>query len=171
MAGIIKSIMLKQVKEAIENKEVFVTSFDQLTVSKISELRNALRKNDAQGLVTKSTLAKKALDELGMDGASDVLDRTVFLVAAERDPQIISKELVDFAKGNDSFEVRGLFSEGAFRAADYVKALATLPSRDQLLASVVGGIKAPITNFVLGMGGFLRNLVVVLNEVKKKKSE
>ncbi|MBU1862376.1 MAG: 50S ribosomal protein L10 [Candidatus Omnitrophica bacterium] len=171
MPGIENTLMLKEIKKKLENKNVFFTNFNKVTVKNFSRLRQSLTKNDGQGLVVKNRVARIVLKELGMEKAVDVIAGSMFLVAAEKEPQKISKDLVDFAKGQESFTIKGAFIDGSFQPESYVSELAKLPSREQLLASVVGGMKAPITNFVFGLKGILRSFVVVLNEMNKKKSE
>lgn len=171
MAGIEKKIMLQEVKSALAEKDVFVTKYDRLTVKDFGQLRSDIRKKNGSGMVVKKTIAKLAFKELGMEDASQALDGSVFVVASSDEPQELSKLLVDFAKKKEEFDVTGAFVEGAYRDQQYVKDLASLPSREELIASVVGGIKAPITNFVMGLSGFMKQLVVVLNEVNKTKSE
>lgn len=169
MASFYKELMLNEIKETLGNNDVFFASFDKVTVESISNLRRSLRKNDASGMVVKNKLARIALKDLGMQQSDDILTGAMFLVSAPRDPQNVSKDLVDYAKKEEAFSIKGVFTNGTFYTGDYVSDLAQLPSREQLLASVVGGIKAPITNFVLGLNGLLRSVVVVLNEVKKAK--
>ena len=171
MPGIEKKIMLQEVENTITGKDVFISNYDRVTVENFAKLRRTVRGKKAKGLVVKKTIAKIAFEKLGMEGIEQTSSKSVFLVAADSEPQEVSKVLLDFEKGQEDFKISGAFVDGGYKSAEYVKELACLPSREQLLASVVGGIKAPITNFVYGLNGFLKQLVVVLNEVGKQKSE
>jgi large subunit ribosomal protein L10 len=171
MAGIEKELLLKETKARIEGGNVFFTKFDRISVDKLAELRSSLKKKDGRGFVVKNKVAELALKELGMDNALKALDGQVFLVRSAKEPQIISKELVNFSKEQESFEIQGVFIDGNFQEKSYVEELSRMPSRKELLASVVGGMKAPITNFVFGLNALLKGLVVVLDQVSKKKSE
>ncbi len=171
MAGIEKELLLKETKTRLTGGDLFFTNVDKVNVEKLAELRRSVKKSDGCGYVVKNRIAKIALEEMGMADAAQGLDGQVFVVTAPRDPQDISKELVDFSKEQESFEIQGVFIDGAYQSKTYVEDLSKLPSRQQLLASVVGGMKAPITNFVLGLGSLVKSLVVVLDQVSKKKSE
>jgi large subunit ribosomal protein L10 len=171
MAGIEKKLLLKETKARLEGGDVFFAKFEKVKVDKLAELRRSVKKVSGRGYVVKNTIAQLALEEMGMPNASKEVKGQSFLVTAPKDPQLVSKELINFAKEQESFEIQGVYIAGSFQPKSYVEALALLPSRHQLLASVVGGMKAPITNFVFGLNCLLRNLVVVLDQVSKKKSE
>ena len=170
MPGIEKQLMLKEIKSTLEGNDVFFTNFSKVSVEAFGQLRQSISDNACKGVVVKNTIARIALKELGMEETLPAIDGSVLLVASGNEPQKISKELVDFAKKQEAFTLKGAVIDGQFRPSSYVNALAKLPSREQLIASVVVGIKAPITNFVLGLNSLLRSFVVVLNEVSKKKS-
>ena len=170
MAGLEKKLMLQEIKKKIEGRDVFFTNFEKVTVEQFGALRRSIAANDGNGVVVKNNIARIILKELGMEDALSAIEGAVFLVAVSKEPQKVSKDLVDFAKAREAFSIKGAFIDGIFQPAPYVIQLAKLPSREQLLACVVGGIKAPITNFVFGLSSLLRSLVVVLNEVSKKKS-
>ena len=85
------------------------------------------------------------------------------------DPQNISKTIVDFSKTNDKVVPAGVVFEDKVYGQDFVKRLATLPSRHELLTQVVVRVKSPISGFVMTLGAITRGLVVALNEIKKQK--
>jgi large subunit ribosomal protein L10 len=171
MAGIEKELLLKETKARLEGGDVFFTTFDRVSVDKLAGLRRSIKKAEGRGFVVKNTIAQRAMQELGIEVAEQALDGPLFLVRSAEEPQAISKELVNFAKEQEAFEIKGIFIDGNFQGKNYVEALSSMPSRHQLLASVVGGMKAPITNFVFSLSALLKNLVVVLDQVSKKKSE
>ena len=80
------------------------------------------------------------------------------------------KTLVEFAKENESFKVEAGFLSGKLVSKEQVKVLATLPSREVMLARVVGGIQAPISGFVGVLAGTLRKVVTAFDAIAKKKS-
>ncbi len=170
MAGIEKEIMLKEVKSKLENRSIFFASFEKMTVDDFGSLRNTLSKKEANGFVVKKRIAKLALKELGLEEAADGIVGPLFMVATEANQPALSKDLVNFAKEKESFVINGVYMDGSYHPTSYVETLSSLPSRDELIASVVCGAKAPINNFVLGLNSLLRSFVVVLNEVSKQKS-
>ena len=88
----------------------------------------------------------------------------------DKDPQDISKKLVDFAKTNDKWKPAGVIFEGQIYGEEFVKQLAKLPSRKELLTQLVLRLNSPIQGFANVLGALTRNLVVVLEEVRKKKA-
>ena len=170
MPSVVKEIMLKEIAQAFEsNPYAFISSFDALTVADISDLRRNLEKVAKRSVVIKHTLAKKVLSKLQLASAEKLLQGNVLLTIADKEPQSISKTLVDFAKSNKKLVPAGVVFEKKVYDAEFVKSLAQLPSRQELLTQVVVRVKSPITGLVMTLGQVLRGLAVVLNEVKKKK--
>jgi len=162
--------MYKEIKDSLENSQyAFISSFDKCTVKELSDMRRALEKVSKRSLVVKQALARKVLTELNLEDAGEYFDKQVVITFGDRDPQNISKAIVEYAKTNKKITPNGvLFEKKAFDKV-FVQRLSQLPSREELLTQVVIRIKSPITGFVLTLGQLLRGLVTVLNEVKKQK--
>jgi large subunit ribosomal protein L10 len=175
MAGFEKTLMLKEVKNKLKDrKNIFLTRVNKITVDDFNKLRQTLSDISDNAFVVKNSVARIAFDELGLKEGVGSIDGTVFIVVGDREPQKISKELVDFGskKEAEQFEIRGAFIEGGYAAGDaYVKQLAKLPSKEVLVATLLGTMKSPITNFVFVLNGLIRSLAIALHEVSKKKSE
>jgi large subunit ribosomal protein L10 len=123
---------------------VVVAHYSGLTVAQMQQLRKQMKQAGATVKVAKNRLAKIALD--GMDVASIApLLRGPTLLAYSSDPIAAPKVAVDFAKGNDKFVILGGAMGRTSLNSDGVKALATLPSLDELRAKLVGLIQAPAT--------------------------
>jgi large subunit ribosomal protein L10 len=88
-----------------------------------------------------------------------------------KEPQLVSKTLVEFAKGRDNVELRGMILDGKAFEGNFIKELAKLPSRKELLTAVAIRMKSPITALVMTLNGLLQSFVVVLNEIQKKKAQ
>jgi large subunit ribosomal protein L10 len=169
MPSEIKTKMLNETLKKIEGRPIFFANFQGIEVADIEKLRKDLRKVADHVILAKNTIARKAFEQLNSKDAVQFLEGSILLIAAKDDPQPVSKILIDFAKEKENFALKGAFLEGGAQSAAYVKALANLPSRSVLIAKVVGGIKSPITGFVLTLNAINRGLVVALNEIKKKK--
>lgn len=170
MPGIEKPKMLQEITDRVKDVPfIFFARFKGLTVNDFSFLRRTLEKLSKHCFVAKHTLLRKVLDSLGVKKTDGLLEGSLVLVTADKDPQVLSKTLVAFAKEKETFQLAGAFIEGELVGASYVKELSALPSRIELIAKVVGGIKAPISGFVLGLRGLLSSLVIVLDGVSKKK--
>jgi len=142
-----------QKAEAIEGlKSVFadsgavvVTHYLGLTVAEMTELRNRLRKENAQFKVVKNTLAQKALDGVAGD-AGDALFVGPVGIAFGPDPVSAAKVVTQYAKENDKLSVvGGILGQTTVLDQTAVKSLATLPSLDQIRAQLIGLIQAPAT--------------------------
>lgn len=170
MPGVEKELMLKEVQQKIEGcPYIFFAKFKGLRVNDFSQLRRSLEKISKSCFVAKNSLLRKALTSSGMSLINGLLEGSVVLITTEKDPQVVSKLLVDFAKDKESFQLAGASIEGRLSDSAFVKELAKLPSRIKLIAKTVGGMKAPITGFVLSLRGLLSSLLSVLDQVSKKR--
>jgi large subunit ribosomal protein L10 len=123
---------------------VVVTRNLGLTVAQSTQLRTKMREAGAAYKVSKNKLAKIALEGTDYAGLTDLLTGPVGL-ASSADPVAAAKAAVDFAKTNDKFEIVGGAMGSQVLDADGVKALASLPSLDELRGKLVGLIAAPAT--------------------------
>ncbi|OGW69551.1 MAG: 50S ribosomal protein L10 [Omnitrophica bacterium GWA2_50_21] len=172
MPGADKVLILEKVNEKVEGVPyIFFGKFKGLAVNDFAQMRRSLEKISKNCFVPKKTILKKVLAKKGVQKLDAVLDGSIVMVTAEKDPQVVSKFLVNFAKEKESFQLAGACVEGEVQGVSYVKELAKLPSRIELIAKVVGGIKAPITGFVLTVRGVLSSFVNVLDQVSKQKHE
>jgi len=151
-------------------KGMIMTQYQGLNVSQISELRNELRKCGCEYVVVKNTLGKVALKEVGLDIASEYFEGPIALVMEEsNDPVSPAKVVSEFAKKNEKFVVKAGFLDGKVLQANEINALAALPSKEVLIAKMLGSMSAPISGLVNVMQGSIRNLVYVINAVKEKQ--
>lgn len=165
-----KEEQLRDITERLSQAQGIVFAADSgLTVSETEELRGKLRAEGAAIQVVKKTLLKKALAEAkiesDMDGAGNIS-----MAYSESDAVAPARLVNEVAKGNEKFAILGGVLEGGFIPTDKVVALAKLPSREELLAKVVGSINAPVSGFVNVLAGNLRGFVNVLNAIKDTKS-
>lgn len=123
---------------------VVVTRNLGLTVAQSTDLRNKMREAGASFKVAKNRLAKLAANDTPYAGIADMLSGPTAL-ASSADPVAAAKVVVEFAKANDKLEIVGGSMGSNVLDANGVKALATLPSLDELRAKLVGLIQAPAT--------------------------
>jgi large subunit ribosomal protein L10 len=140
-----KAVAIDDLREVFEKSGVVVVSqYIGMTVSDMSGLRARLRKEGAALKVVKNRLAIKALDGKGGDAAARLFKGPI-AIAFSPDPVAASKVTTEFAKGNEKFVLIGAVLGETVLNADGVKALATLPSLDQLRAQLIGLLQAPAT--------------------------
>lgn len=123
---------------------VVVTHYLGLTVAEMTDLRGRLRKEGAALKVVKNTLAQKALDG-SVGEAGDALFVGPVAIAYAPDPVSAAKVATQYAKDNDKFTVVGGLMGQTVLDQNGIKALATLPSLDQLRAKIIGLVQAPAT--------------------------
>ncbi|HYE43029.1 MAG TPA: 50S ribosomal protein L10 [Caulobacteraceae bacterium] len=123
---------------------VVVTHYMGLTVAEMTDLRGRLRKEGAQLKVVKNRLAQKALDG-SVGEAGDALFKGPVAIAYGPDPVSAAKVAAEYAKGNDKFTLIGGLMGDQVLDEKGVKALATLPSLDELRGKIIGLLQAPAT--------------------------
>src|ERR671939_910683 len=132
---------------------LYYTDFTGLNVKRMTDLRRRLRKSGVEYVVIKNTLALRAVNESGL--VSEPLKGPTGLVLA-RDPITAAKVLADFAKENDARPaVKGGLLDGRVLNTAQVKQLATMPSREQMLADLGAGLQSPMAAFVGAITGLL----------------
>lgn len=154
-------------------KLAVMTDYRGLTVAEIEELRAGLREQGITYRVTKNTLLKLALSQNPDLAKADASAFTgpMALAMGFDDEVAPARAIFQYAKAHDALEIVGaITSDGHILTAAEVKALALLPSREQLIGQVVGTIAAPLTGFVGVMAGNVRSIINVLNALQEAKS-
>ena len=146
---------------------LYYTDFTGLNVKRMTDLRRRLRKSGVEYVVIKNTLALRAVNESGL--VSEPLKGPTGLVLA-RDAVTAAKLLADFAKENDARpSVKGGLLEGRPLDAAQVKRLATMPSREQMLADLGAGLQAPMAAFVGALNGLLYMFAGALEALRTQR--
>jgi len=165
-----KKIMFEEITQEFEkNPYAFISRLEGMTVVDISDFRRSVEKCSERSLVVKHSMAKKVFEARQWAGAEKFLTGQVIVTFGKKEPQDISKSLVEFAKKNDKLVPEGVIFEGQVFDESFVKQLSQLPNRHELLTQVVVRIQSPISGFVMTLNQVLRGFVVALNEIKKQK--
>jgi large subunit ribosomal protein L10 len=148
-------------------KALYYTDFTGLNVKRMTELRRRLRKGGVEYLVIKNTLALRAINEGGLAGTRL---RGPTGVVVTRDPVGAAKLLSDFAKENDQKPlVKGGLLDGVAIDTAQVKKLASMPSREQMLAELGAGRQSPMAAFVGALSGMMYMMVGALEALRSQK--
>ena len=141
-----KEDAVKALKEEFEGYNGFIfTDYRGMTVSQITELRNSLRKNDAQFRVVKNRYAKIAFQNLGKTGAEDqMVGPTAVALAKGDESNVVAKALFEAIKNGAPMQVKGAIIDGEVMDGAKVEALSKLPTKLELIASLMGTMKAPV---------------------------
>ena len=162
---------INKVKELFEeNNGLIFTDHSRLKAVDAVVVRDKLVGMDSYLRIIKNTLAliaaKEVLKGISLD---EILIGPTSIVVCQKDFAATAKTINKFSKELKTLEIKAAVMDGIFLDPASVKIIADLPPRKILLASLVGTLKAPVHQLVNILGGFPRNLVIVLNAVKEKK--
>ncbi|MCX8063581.1 MAG: 50S ribosomal protein L10 [Candidatus Hydrogenedentes bacterium] len=162
---------VQEIKDRLKsNLIVVMTQFKGINVAQDTELRKRLRQAGVQYKVYKNTLGRIALREIGAEKAADLMDGPTAW-AFSNDPVLPAKILREFSKEVPVVQIVGGVLEGKPLTKEQVLSLANLPPKEVLQSQVIGAILGPLRNLVNTLSAVPRNLVTVLNEIRKKKEE
>jgi large subunit ribosomal protein L10 len=153
-------------------KALFLTNFQGLSVAEMNALRSELRDRGINYKVMKNTLVRLAYQDTDVAtlGSDFVGPRAAAWTEASDNVPAMAKVLVDFAKAHPNLTlIRGVLDGKLVEPTD-MEALSTLPPREELLARVLGTMKAPVTAFVNTLAAVPRSLLTVLKAIEEQKS-
>ncbi len=154
------------------SKIAVMTDYRGLNVPAISQLRNNLREADISYKVCKNTLIKVALANTKLKDADTSVFSGPMAIAFGDDEAQTCKIIADFAKDNQKLNILGAINEsGETLSREVVLELAKLPSRDVLIAQVVGTIAAPLSGFVRVLNGNITQFLYALGAIQEKKGK
>ena len=155
--------------EFAETGNAFVVSFQGLTVEKDQQLRRQLREAQLSYKVVKNTLARRALEGTPLKNISNEFTGPTAVAYSKNDPVSLAKVLTKFAKENSQFTFKAGIVEGRVISIKDVDALATMPSKEELISKVMFLLNAQAQRLATALAGTARNLAVVVSEVAKQK--
>ena len=143
-----KKAIVAELSERLKNSITgVVVSYEGINTEDDTKLRKELRENNVQYTVVKNTLLSRACDEVGLEGLKDVLEGTTALATSDSEYAAAARILCNYAKTHDNFKVKSGYLDGAVIDMDTITSLSKLPSREVLLANVLGAFQAPIASF------------------------
>ena len=152
-------------------KGLFLTDYTGLKMEDMSRLRRELRKSNGEFRVSKNTLIRRALEGTVYSGISEQLSGQTGIGFGYDDSTLPAKVLHDFFKKIEKPKVKIFFLEGRQYIGRELSQIATLPSREVLLAQLIGAIQAPLVNLVGTLDGMLGNLVRTIEAIREKKEK
>ena len=170
MPNIAKEEKVRTIKADLEKATaVWVVDYRGLTVKESEQLRGAIREADAQLKVLKNTLTQRALAELELPTMDEILAGPSAFVFTNGDPVAAAKTLKKFGKENKNLVIKGGIMEGREVNADQVQAIAELPSREELIAKLLGTLQNPMTGLVRVLNGPMESFARVVDAIKDQK--
>lgn len=165
-----KEAAVKELKTKFEGaKAAVVTDYRGLDVHAITELRRKLREAGVEYKVVKNTLTRLAAKEVEIQALEKYLAGPTAIAFGFGDPVAPARIISEFAKDHKELEIKGGILRGRIIGVSEVQTLAFLPSRDVLIAQVLATLQGPISGLVSVLHGTMRNLVYVLEAIRKQK--
>ena len=163
-----KEKVVEELGQIFESSGVVVVSrYEGMTVAEMQDLRSRMREAGGSVRVAKNKLAKIALEGTPAESIGTYLLGMTVLAYSE-DPVAAAKVIDGYAKDNQKLEILGGAMGGTALDPDGVKAVAKMPSRDELIASIVGCIGAPASNIAGAIGAPASNIASILSTIEEK---
>lgn len=159
-----------EIKEKFEEAQaVFLTEYRGIPVKEMGNLRRRLRESGAEYKVVKMTLARRAADDLGIEGLSEHLTGPTALAFALEDPVSTAKALRDYARENERLVIKSGYLANRVLAPEEVVRLAEIEPREVLLAKIAGAAKAPLYQMASMLATFTREAASLFSALIEKK--
>lgn len=156
-----KQAVVSEIKEKIEKSgSLVLVDYRGLTVQEVTELRSKYREAGVQYKVYKNTMMKLAFKELGFEEFNNYLEGPSAVAFSSEDVTAAARITNEFAKNNEKLVIKAGILEGKVLDKESIKEVANIPSREVLIAKLLGSFKAPVSNFVY-----------MLDALRKKKEE
>ncbi len=165
-----KKVVVQEITDKIKaSKSVVLVDYNKLTVAEVSALRNKCKQAGCEYKVYKNTLVRKALNDLGYkDFDGDLNGPTAVTFGV--DETSAAKLMVQAAKDYENkVVIKSAFVDNAYVDKAGVKALASMPSREELVAKMLGSMQAPLSNFAGVLSNLVAGIVRVLNGIAQQK--
>jgi len=165
-----KKILQDLIVKFKESKGVILTDYQGMNVSQISSLRNEIKEEKVEFKVVKNTLLEKASEELNVeDLTKDLIGCTAMAFCSDDGvaPARLLKEY--FRKNKINLKVKSGLINGRVFNPEKIMEIASLPTKDVLIAQMINGIKSPLYSLVFILQGPLRGLIYTLEAIKKQK--
>jgi large subunit ribosomal protein L10 len=162
-----KAVVAEVSAKVAEAQAIIVAEYRGLEVGNVTTLRAQARKEGVYLRVLKNTLVRRAVDGTPFEGLKGQMVGPL-IYGISKDPVAAAKVLHEFSKSNDKLVIKGGAMANYVMDANGVKALATMPSREELLSKLLGTMQAPIAQFVRTLNEvptkFVRGLAAVRDQ-------
>ena len=150
---------------------MWIVDYRGLTVKEVQDLRVKIREAGAIIKVYKNTLMRIGLKDADLPNLDEYLEGPSAFVFAHDDPVASAKVIKDFAAGNDKLEIKGGMMDGAAVDQAQVIAIASLPSREELIAKLLGTISNPLVGIVRVLNGPMEAFARCVSQIEEQKNQ
>ncbi len=147
----------------------FLVGFSGITVGQVNDLRRRVRTAGGRYSVVKNRIAKLAFEDSGLGALSDHLVGPTAIAYSDDDPVGLAKTLTEFADDVPVLEFKAGLVDGQQVSAEAIKEIASLPSREALVAKFLFLLQSPVARLVRGLGDITPQLLRALNQVAGQK--
>jgi large subunit ribosomal protein L10 len=167
-----KQEIVDQVREMIDGASaIYLTDFSGISVADINNIRNEFRKEGVKYKVIKNTLFKRAIDELGKyDKFAGHLEGMTGFAFASKNPVAPAKIIKTYFDKQQKLGLKACYIEDQYYDGKQLNVLATLPSKAELVAGILGSLSSPASGIVGAINAVIRELVSVVDEISKKQA-
>ncbi|MGB5528460.1 MAG: 50S ribosomal protein L10 [Ignavibacteriaceae bacterium] len=167
-----KSEIISEIKELLESSSaIYLTDYSGINVEDISNIRNQFRNEGVRYKVFKNTLVKRALDEAGkFEKIADHLTGMTGFAFALTNPLAPAKIINKYFGDKEKLALKACYVEGDYFEGSQLKTLATLPTKNELIASILGSINAPVSGIVGSINAVMRDLVSVVDQISQRQA-
>lgn len=163
--------MMEAIKADLADVQaVWVVDACGLTVKETQELRRSVREAGAIMKVYKNTIMRKALAELELVNMDEILEGPSAFVFCQGDVAAAAKAITEFAKENANLQVKGGMMDGAFTTPEEVAAIASLPSKEELIAQIAGAISGVARGLAVTINGVPSGLARAIQQIADQKA-
>ena len=167
-----KEQLLQEYGEGLAKAQhAFLLGYQGITVPQVTELRSRVRQSGGEYVVVKNTLALRAIDSQALEQLKEHFVGPTAVVFSNTDPVAVAKALTDYAKDVPAVKFKAGMVEGRAIAAEQIKDIASLPSREELIAKLLFLLQSPVVRFARVLAAVPQSFVSVLDQVRKKKEE
>ena len=168
---LIKETSSNRIKDIYKSSKGFlIVRYSGVSSPDMSILRKSLKSTGVDMLVVKNSVARRAMKDLGLEQLLATVEAPCGMIFFKDEPVQASKVLCDFNKEKDKLVFAGGYLNDKLLAKEDIVAMSKLPSREVLLAQVVGTLNAPIRGLVVVLSQVIKKFVCCLDQVKQNKS-
>ena len=167
-----KSEIISEIKELLESSTaIYLTDYSGINVEDVSELRNQFRNEGVRYKVFKNTLVKRALDEAGKyEKIADHLTGMTGFAFASSNPLAPAKIINKYFSDKEKLSLKACYVEGEYFDGNQLKTLATIPTKNELIAGILGSINSPVSGIAGAINAVVRDLVNVVDQISKRQA-
>jgi len=167
-----KSEIISEIKELLESSTaVYLTDYHGINVEDISSLRNQFRNEGVRYKVFKNTLVNRALNEIGKyDKIADHLIGMTGFAFTTTNPIAPVKIINKYFNDKEKLSLKACYIEGEYFEGSELKTLATLPTKNELIASIMGSLDSPVSGIVGAINAVMRDLVSVVEQISQREA-